>query len=123
MHALLKCVFADYASELRVKYPTQKIRNAAVIASGVREFARLGFIELVDARKGIPAHVPEADAERVKRAKHQPIWIPSAKFPDWAPHIFGLMEPYVHDNAVAWKYNRSGRRTSPRWRAGMTGRA
>ena len=59
MHALLECVFADYACELRVKYPTQKIRNAAVIASGEPEFARLGFIELVDARKGIPAHVPE----------------------------------------------------------------
>ena len=54
MHGLLECTFVDYANLLRAKYPDKTIRNAAVFASGVPEFARLGFIELVDARTGIP---------------------------------------------------------------------
>ena len=73
MFALLKCIFADYANQLRDNYPTQTIRNAAVVASGVPEFARLGFIELVDTRRGIPNHIPGFLVRRIKRAKHQPI--------------------------------------------------
>ena len=47
MHGLLECTFVDYANQLRANYPSQIIRNAKVFASGVPEFARLGFIELV----------------------------------------------------------------------------
>jgi hypothetical protein len=58
MHRLLECTFADYANQLRASYPGQIIRNATVFASGVPEFARLGFIELVDARNGMPKDIP-----------------------------------------------------------------
>src|ERR1700693_6225040 len=54
MHGLLECIFVDYANQLRANYPGRIIRNAAVFASGVPEFARLSFIELVDARSGMP---------------------------------------------------------------------
>ena len=51
-------------------------------ASAVPEFARLGFIELVDARSGIPDSIPDFLVRSIKRAKHQPIWIPGVNFPD-----------------------------------------
>jgi hypothetical protein len=113
MHPVLEQIFMSYANGLRVEYPAQKIRNAVVFKSAVSELARLGFIELVDVRKGIPAHVPADDAQRVKRMKHQPVWIPSAKFPDWAPDIFTLLQPYMRENTVAWKYDPFAPRTSP----------
>ena len=34
MHALLECIFVDYANQLRAKYPGRTIRNAAVFTSG-----------------------------------------------------------------------------------------
>jgi hypothetical protein len=46
MYGLLECTLVDYATRLRKDYPDRIIRNAAVFASGVPEFARLGFIEL-----------------------------------------------------------------------------
>jgi hypothetical protein len=52
MHGLLEHMFVDYANLLRSKYPNKTIRNAAVFTSGVPEFARFGYIELIDARKG-----------------------------------------------------------------------
>ena len=59
MHGLLECIFVDYANQLRANYPGRIIRNAKVFASGVPEFARLGYIELVDARSGIPEDIPD----------------------------------------------------------------
>jgi hypothetical protein len=41
MHGLLESMFVDYANRLRADYPGRTIRNAAVFASGVPEFARL----------------------------------------------------------------------------------
>ena len=43
MHGLLECIFVDYANQLRANYPGRIIRNSKVFASGVPEFARLGF--------------------------------------------------------------------------------
>ena len=81
MHALLECIFVDYANLLRANYPGRTIRNVTVFVSGVPEFARLGFIELVDARTGIPEGIPDFMLRRIERAKHQPIWIPGPNFP------------------------------------------
>ena len=50
MHGLLECMFVRYANLLRSKYPDKTIRNADVFTSGVKEFARLEYVELVDAR-------------------------------------------------------------------------
>jgi hypothetical protein len=81
MHGVLEFTFVDYANLLREKYPAQIIRNAKVFASGISEFARLGFIELVEARCGIPKDLPGFLVRTIKRAKHQPIWIPGVNFP------------------------------------------
>ena len=116
MFALLKCIFADYANQLRDNYPNQTIRNAAVVASGVPEFARLGFIELVDTRRGIPKNIPGFLVRRIKRAKHQPIWIPGVNFPDDAMEIYKQMKPFIGIGEVVWRHLRSKRRSSWRWR-------
>jgi hypothetical protein len=116
MFALLKYIFADYANQLRDNYPNQTIRNAAIIASGVPEFARLGFIELVDTRRGIPKHIPGFLVRRIKRAKHQPIWIPGVNFPDDAMEIYKQMKPFIRNGEVVWRHLRSKRRSSWRWR-------
>jgi hypothetical protein len=50
MHGLLESLFVRHANLLRSKYPDKTIRNADVFTSGVKEFARLNYIELVDAR-------------------------------------------------------------------------
>jgi hypothetical protein len=81
MHGLLECIFVDYANLLQANYPGRTIRNAAVFISGVPEFARLGFIELVDTRTGIRDGIPDFIVRRIKHAKHQPIWIPGPNFP------------------------------------------
>ena len=114
MHALLECIFVDYANQLRAKYPGRTIRNAAVFTSGVPEFARLGFIELVDARTGIPEGIPDRLVHTIKRAKHQPIWIPGVNFPDNAMDIYDQMKPTMRNNEVVWRHIPSKRRST--WR-------
>jgi hypothetical protein len=114
VHPLLENILMYYANELRSEYPELKIRNAVVFKSAILELARRGFIELVDARKCIPAHVSEDDAQRVKRMKHQPVWIPSPRWPDWSMDIHKLLRPYIRDDVVAWKYDPSVPRTSLR---------
>jgi hypothetical protein len=117
-HALLECIFVDYANPLRANYPGQTIRNAAVFASGVPEFARLGFIELVDARTGIPEGTPDYLVRTIKRAKHQPIWVPGVNFPDNPLDIYEQMKPSMRDNVVVWRHFPSKRRNS--WRRGKS---
>jgi hypothetical protein len=114
MHALLECLFVLYANELRMKYPGQTIRNAAVFRSGVPEFARLGFIRLVDARKGIPEGIRENVVRTVRRAKHQPIWIPGPKFPNNPMEIYDLMKASMRGNEVVWQHFRADRRPTLR---------
>ena len=114
MHGLLECIFADYANQLRAKYPGRTIRNVAVLTSGVPEFARLGFIELVDARTGIPEGLPDRLVHTIKRAKHQPIWIPGINFPDNAMDIYDRMKPAMRNNEVVWRHIPSKRRST--WR-------
>jgi hypothetical protein len=95
MYGLLESIFAEYADRLRANYPDRTIRNAAVFASGVPEFARLGLIELVDARTGIPEGIPDFLVRTIKRAKHQPIWIPGPNFPDDPMDIYEQMKPLM----------------------------
>jgi hypothetical protein len=114
MHALLECIFVDYTNQLRAKYPGRIIRNATVFASGVSEFARLRFIELVDARSRIPQGLPEPLVRTIKRAKHQPIWIPGENFPDDAMDIYRQMKPSIRTDKVVWEHIPSKRRVT--WR-------
>ena len=111
MYALLKCIFADYANRLRDNYPAQTIRNAAVLGSGAPEFARLGLIELVDARRGIPGHLPSFLVRRIKRAKYQPIWVHGVNFPDDPLDIYEQMKPSMRGSEVVWRYNPSRHRS------------
>ncbi len=114
MHGLLESIFATYAMILRDKYPDRTIRKAAVFASAIREFERLGFIELVDARNGIPEHVPDFLVSTIKRAK-TPIWIPGKNFPDEPFDLYDRMNPSLRDDKVVWKHTTSKRRVT--WRA------
>src|SRR6476660_2421599 len=114
MHRLLECTFVDYANQLRASYPGQIIRKATVFASGVPEFARLGFIELVDARSGIPKDIPDFLIRTIKRAKYQPIWIPGVNFPDDPWDINELMKPFMLTDEIIWQHTPSKRRST--WR-------
>jgi hypothetical protein len=104
MHGLLECTFVDYANQLRASYPGRVIRNATVFASAVPEFARLGFIELVDARNGIPKDIPGFLVRTIKRARHQPIWIPGMNFPDDPFEIYEQMKASMRNNEVVWRH-------------------
>jgi hypothetical protein len=114
MHGLLESTFVDYANRLRANYPDRTIRNAAVIVSGVPEFARRGFIELVDARTGIPEGLPAFLVRTIKRAKYQPIWIPGPNFPDDPFDIYEQMKPSMRGDEIVWRHIPSKRRSS--WR-------
>jgi hypothetical protein len=114
MHGLLECIFVVYAKQLRENHPEKTIRNATVFASGVPEFARLGYIELVDARDGIADGIPAFLVRTIKRAKHQPIWIPGPNFPDEPLDIYEQMKPLMRGNEVVWQHFPSKRRNS--WR-------
>ena len=104
MYGLLECIFVDYANQLRANYPDRTIRNTAVFASGVPEFARLGLIELVDARTGIRDGIPDFVVRTIKRAKHQPIWIPGVNFPASLDDIFKQMKPFMRRDEVVWRH-------------------
>jgi hypothetical protein len=123
MHALLECIFVDYANLLRTNYPGKTIRNAAVFVSGVPEFARLGLIELVDARTGIRDGIPDFVVRTIKRAKHQPIWIPGVNFPASLDDIFKQMKPFMRGNKVVWQHIPSRRRNPRRRRRPEIGAA
>ena len=112
MHSLLECIFVDYANLLRTNYPGRTIRNAAVFVSGVPEFARLGFIELVYARIGIPEGIPDFMLRRIERAKHQPIWIPGPNFPASPEGIYDQMKSFMRGNKVVWRHIPSQRRNA-----------
>jgi hypothetical protein len=62
--------------------------KAAVFSSAISEFARFGYIELIDIRVGIPEGTPDVFVPTIKRAR-PPIWIPGKNFPDdpWASLI------------------------------------
>ena len=119
MHALLECTFVDYANRLRENYPMRIIRNGAVFASAVREFARLGYIELVDARTSIPDGLPPRLVRTIKRAKHQPIWIPGPHFPDDPLDIFDQMKPSMRGSQIVWQHVPAKRRNTWRERSRM----
>jgi len=120
MHRLLECTFVDYANQLRASYPGRIIRNAAVFASAVPEFARLGFIELVDARNGIPKDIPGFLVRTIKRARHQPIWIPGVNFPDDPFDIYEQMKASMRNNEVVWRHIQAKRPSTWRLRAVMS---
>lgn len=114
MHGLLESTFVDYANRLRANYPDRTIRNAAVFLSDVPEFARPGFIELVDARTKIPEGLPAFLVRTIKRAKYQPIWIPGPNFPDDPFDIYEQMKPSMRGDEIVWQHFPSKRRSS--WR-------
>ncbi len=104
MHPLVECMFVDYANLLRQKYPERIVRNATVYASAIPEFSRLGYIQLVDARAGIPKEIPEFLADRIKRAKRQPIWVPGVNFPDDPRDLRKQMQPSLSDDKIIWRH-------------------
>ena len=104
MHPILECVFIDYANQLRAKYPDRKIRNVEVFASGILAFARLGYIELADARTGIRNGIPKFLVDRIKRCRRQPVWIPSTNFPADLFDLEKEIKPSIHGDAVVWRY-------------------
>ena len=108
----------DYANRIRANYPDRTIRNAAVFFSGVPEFARRGFFELVDARTGIPEGLPAFLVRTVKRAKYQPIWIPGPNFPDHPMDIYEQMKPSMRGDEIVWQHFPSKHRSS--WRGRVT---
>jgi hypothetical protein len=69
---------------------------------------------LVDARGGIPDGLPEFLVARIKRAKHQPIWIPGPNFADDPGQIDELMKPSIRGDKVVWEHFPVGRRST--WR-------
>jgi hypothetical protein len=107
MHGLLEHMFVNFANQLRAKYPDKTIRNAAVLVSGVPEFARLGYIQLVDGRKGIPQDLPQLLITTIKRSRHHPIWIPGPNFPDKPWDIYEQMQPYLLGTHVLWLHTPS----------------
>ena len=110
MFALVEVILVDYANQLRAAYPKRQIRNATVFASAVPECARLGYIELVDARQKIPAHISDYVAHKIKRAR-QPIWVPGKKFPRNPFDMFELMNPSMHGDEIVWRHTPKKRRT------------
>jgi hypothetical protein len=69
---------------------------------------------LVDARTGIPSDIPDFLVRTIKRAKHQPIWIPGVNFPDHVMDIYEQMKPSMRGDQVVWRHIPSKR--SPSWR-------
>jgi hypothetical protein len=104
MHGILKCIFVDYANQLRAAYPSRKIRNAAVFASAIPEFERFGYIELVDARSGVRNGIPDFLIDTIKRCKRQPIWVPSRNFPVDLSDIVKEMKPSSQGDAIVWRH-------------------
>jgi hypothetical protein len=100
-------MFVRYANDLREVYPGQTIRNAAVFASGIPEFERFGYIELVDTRTGIREGIPKFLIDSIKRCKRQPVWIPSTNFPDEFRGIYKEMTASMHGDALVWRHTPS----------------
>lgn len=107
MHPILECMFVDYANQLREKYPGRKIRNTAVFASGIPEFERFGYIELVNAKTGIRKGIPEFLIGTIKRSRRLPIWIPSTNFPVNSFDLLEEMKPSIQGDAVVWRHTPS----------------
>lgn len=115
LQGLIHCILVRYAQFLRRKYPQLKIRNKDVFASGIREMARLGYIELVDGTKEIPDWLPDWLVRTVKRVKYHPIWMFGPRFPDNA-----LMElrlrPRIKDGRIVWRHTPS-KTAHKRWQS------
>jgi hypothetical protein len=103
MHALLECMFVDYANQLRATYPHRKIRNTTVFASAIPAFAHFGYIKLVR-KTSIPKDIPEFLINTIKRSKEDAIWIPSKNFPRNTFDLYREMKPYMRGDAVLWRH-------------------
>lgn len=119
VHGLLESLFVDYASRLRTDYPELNIRKAAVLTSAIREFARLGYIELVDRRLGIPEDIPDFLVRAIKSAKHQPIWIPDPNFPDDPWDLYDQMKPSIHGTEIVWQHTPAQKQNTWRGRRSL----
>jgi hypothetical protein len=104
MHSVLEVIFIDYANLLRRQYPDQTIRNAAVFDSAVKAFSRHGYIQLAPAGRAIPSDLPDFIVRTIKRAKHQPIWVPTGKLPKDLWDIFEQMKPTLHGKKIEWRH-------------------
>jgi hypothetical protein len=109
MHALLKEMFRDYARQLRDRYNDRKIRTTMVFESAIKEYARLGYIVLVDKMRGIPPELSEHYIQRVKRIRHQPVWMPSRKFPNMPLDLLDEVRPSIRDGEITWRLVRTGK--------------
>ena len=99
-------MFIDYANQLRAEYPDRKIRNAAVFASAIPEFARFGYIELVN-KTNIPKNIPDFLIKTLIRSKEDAMWIPSKNFPQHPFDLYKEMKPYLQGDAILWRHRPS----------------
>ena len=76
--------------------------------------------ELVDARSGIPEGIPDFLVRTIKRAQHQPIWIPGVNFPDDPWDINEQMKPFMRNNELVWRHIPAKRPSTWRPRAVMS---
>jgi hypothetical protein len=108
--AFLYQLFVRYARDLREKYAGQKIRNAAVVQSALREFFRRGLITLVKAEEGIPGWFPTVKVKCAKAKNGQPIWMPTKKLvQDWL-EICDALSPALCGDSLCWSV-RPGKKT------------
>lgn len=107
MHGLLECTFVNYANLLRTKYPDKTIRNAAVFDSAIRECSRLGYIELINSKRNMPANLPKRIVQTLKRVRHFPIWIMGPNFPDDPWSMFDQLRPSMQGDEIVWHHHPS----------------
>jgi hypothetical protein len=113
---LLEEFFFCYAAKLQEAHPGRPIRIEAVFESGIPEFERLGYIELIDARKGTPKGIPDIFVREAKRAR-APMWVLGQNWPGRIFDIFDQMKVSLGDDRVLWEHSPPERPNVPSPRA------
>ena len=113
LYGIIHCILVTYAQLLRDKHPNLRIRNATVFKSAIRELSRLGYIELVDAKRGIPAWLPDWMIRTIRRVKYKPIWMPGPKFPDNG-FMEDFLRPSMKRGKIVWHHSPS-KTANKRW--------
>lgn len=106
LYGLIHAILVLYAQRLRDEYPNLTIRNETVFELAIRELSRLGYIELVDGKRGIPAWLPDGMIRTIKRVKYEPIWMPGPNFPD-STFMEDFLQPSMKCGKVVWHHSPS----------------
>ena len=97
----LRCLFKEYAQDIRRDYPGFICRNATVVESGILEFERRGWAKLIADVSEWP-HWMQSRTRLKNLLNERPIWLPTATLLKPDPFVYMKLKPFIRKDQLSW---------------------